>query len=247
MWFHLTDFPSSAPSTKYKPQVCKCPTHLRIHLCHLMSREVCYHAGNLCFSSRSSKHLFTQLFEKDSGTKHISDKPLTAQVLGLTVLQISLRRRGLGQSHPTQTVWSAGHWPFPSPILGGNRSFLWGLIAVPALLIEQFIVGYTRILQFLPTAEKLQESPLGKCVLQDLAYLSLLMLLTILPSTHVITNLFLSLNQPFIFHLFCLNEPQAEREFSVHSRTIEEQTASCGWGWDPWKCLFLIFSSSWKL
>lgn len=197
-----------------------------------MSREVCYRAGNLCSSSCSSKHLFTQLFEKDSGAKHISDKPLTAQVLGLIMLQISLRRCGLGLSHPTQTVWQAGHWLFPSHILGGNRSFLWDLIAVPALLVEQFIVDYTNILQFLPTAEKLPESPLRKGVLQDLVYLSLLMLLPILPSTHMITNLFLSTS-----HLspifFCLNEPQVEREFSVHSRTTEEQTASCGWGWDP--------------
>lgn len=167
-----------------------------------MSKEVCYHAGNLCRSSGSSKHLFTQLFEKYSGTNHISDKALAAQVLGLTALQISLRRCGLGLSHPTQTVWPAGHWLFPSSIQGGNTSFLWDLIAVPALLIEQFIAGHTSVLQSLPTAEKLHKSPLGKCVLQqDLAYLSLLMLLTILPSTHMITNLFLSLKQAFVFHL----------------------------------------------
>lgn len=164
-----------------------------------MSREVCYRPApppappNTCLHNCLRK----------TGTNHISGKPLTAQVLSLTVLQISLRRCALGLSHPTQTVWPAGHWLFPSLILGGNRSFLWDLIAVPALLIEQFIVGHTSILQFLPTAEKLQESLLGKCVLQqDLAYLSLLMLLIILPPTHRITNLFLSLKQPFIFHLF---------------------------------------------
>lgn len=84
-----------------------------------------------------------------------------------------------------------------------------------------------------PTAENLQDTPLGRCVLQDLAYLFLLMLLTILPSTPMITNLFISLKEPFIFYLFWFNEPQVGREFSVHNRTTEEQTPSCGWGWDP--------------
>lgn len=53
-----------------------------------------------------------------------------------------------------------------------------------------------------PTAENLQDTPLGRCVLQDLAYLFLLVLLTILPSTPMITNLFISLKEPFIFYLF---------------------------------------------
>lgn len=153
-----------------------------------------------------------------------------------------------GLPRPTQAVWPAGHWLCPSCILGGNRRFLWDLVAVPALLIEQFIVNHTNILQFLPTAEKLQEIPLGKCVLQDLAYLSLLMLLTILPSTHMITNLFLSLKQPFIFHIFlvqwgtswegvfCAQQDYrgADIQLWVGLRSVD---------------MFLpnIFSSSWKL
>lgn len=164
-------------------------------------------------------------------------------MLGLTVLQISLRRCALGLSHPTRAVRPAGHWLFPSHIQGGNRSFLWDLSAVPALLIAQFIVGHTSFLRFLPTAEKLRESLLGRCVLQqDWAYLSLLMLFTVLPSP-LWSLIYFSVSNSYLSStFFWFNEPKVGREFSVHSRTIEEQTPNCGWGWDPQICFFLTSS-----
>lgn len=107
----------------------------------------------------------------------------------LTVLQISLSRCGLCLPHPTRTVWPAGHHSH-NHIQGRMRSFLQDLRALSPLLSEHFIIGHTTFLYLLLTAEKLQETPLGKGFLQDFAYLSLLMLLTILPSTHTNINFF---------------------------------------------------------
>lgn len=163
-----------------------------------MSREVCYHPVKLCSSSCSSKHLFTQLFEKYWNKSHLRQAPDSTSVKSDCASNQS--QEMWSGSIPSHPVWPA--LTLPQPHSGWEQKFPLGPACCSSSVDWTVYCRSHQYLAILAYSRKTPESPLGKCVLQqDLASLSLLMLLTILPPTHI-TNLFLSLKQPFIFHLF---------------------------------------------